>query len=54
LGKLWNINVVSIVRNRPQGMDELIAYMKSFGAEHVYVEEDLRQGLSRISCSQRK
>ena len=49
LAKLWNINVVSIVRNRTQGMNELIAYLKSFGAEHIYVEEDLRQGLSRIS-----
>jgi trans-2-enoyl-CoA reductase len=49
LAKLWNINVVNIVRNRPQGMDELIAYLRSFGAEHIYVEEDLRQGLSRIS-----
>ncbi|CAF2265947.1 unnamed protein product [Rotaria magnacalcarata] len=43
LGKLWNINVVSIVRNREQGMNELVDYLKSLGAEHVYVEEDLRK-----------
>mgnify|MGYP001052900345 CR=1 FL=1 len=42
LGKLWNINVVSIVRNREQGMTELVDYLKSLGAEHVYIEEDLR------------
>ena len=44
LGKLWNINVVNIVRNREQGMTELVDYLKSLGAEHVYVEEDLRKG----------
>lgn len=45
LGKLWNINVVNIVRNREQGMQELVDYLKSLGAEHIYVEEDLRKGL---------
>ena len=44
LAKFWNFNVVSIVRNREQGMEELLNYMKSIGAEHVYVEEDLRKG----------
>ncbi|CAF0941418.1 unnamed protein product [Rotaria sordida] len=43
LGKLWNINVVNIVRNREQGMNELVEYLKSIGAEHIYVEEDLRK-----------
>ena len=45
LGKLWNFNVVNIIRNRDQGMNELVAYLKSLGAEHIYVEEDLRKGL---------
>lgn len=53
LGKLWNINVVNIVRNREQGMDELVEYLKSLGAEHIYVEEDLRKGLSRILSKKR-
>ena len=44
LAKVWNINVVNIVRNREQGMAELLEYLKSLGAEHVYVEEDLRKG----------
>lgn len=44
LGKIWNINVVNIVRNREQGMDQLVEYLKSIGAEHIYVEEDLRKG----------
>jgi trans-2-enoyl-CoA reductase len=48
LGKLWNINVVNIIRNRDQGMNELVAYLKSLGAEHIYIEEDLRKGLFRI------
>jgi hypothetical protein len=26
-------------------MNELVAYLKSLGAEHIYVEEDLRKGL---------
>ncbi|CAF0877807.1 unnamed protein product [Adineta steineri] len=43
LGKLWNINVVNIIRNRDQGMNELVAYLKSIGAEHIYIEEDLRK-----------
>lgn len=45
LGKIWNLNVVNIVRNREQGMNELVGYLKSLGAEHIYVEEDLRKGL---------
>jgi trans-2-enoyl-CoA reductase len=45
LGKLWNFNVVNIVRNRTEGMNELLTYLKSLGAEHIYVEEDLRKGL---------
>jgi len=48
LGKLWNINVVNIVRNREQGMTELVEYLKSIGGQHIYVEEDLRKGLIRI------
>lgn len=44
LGKLWNINVVNIIRNREQGMNELVDFLKSIGAEHVYIEEDLRKG----------
>ena len=45
LGKIWNINIVNIVRNREQGMNELIVYLKSVGAKHIYMEEDLRKGL---------
>lgn len=48
LCKLWNINVVSIVRNREQGMAELVDYLRSIGAEHIYVEEDLRKGLFQL------
>ena len=44
LAKIWNINVVNIVRSRTEGMEELLVYLKSLGAEHVYVEEDLRKG----------
>ena len=51
LGKVWNINVVSIVRNREQGMQELLDYMTSIGAEHVYVEEDLRKGFIHTDIS---
>ncbi|CAF2360804.1 unnamed protein product [Rotaria sp. Silwood2] len=47
LGKLWNINVVNIVRNRPEGINELVDYLKSIGAEHIYVEEDLRKEILR-------
>jgi mitochondrial enoyl-[acyl-carrier protein] reductase / trans-2-enoyl-CoA reductase len=45
LGKVWNINVVNIVRQREQGMMDMIDYLKSLGAEHIYVEEDLRKGM---------
>lgn len=45
LGKLWKINVINIIRNRDQGMTELVEYLKSIGAEHIYLEEDLRQGM---------
>jgi trans-2-enoyl-CoA reductase len=48
LGKLWNIHVVNIIRNREQGMAELVEYLKSLGAEHIYIEEDLRKGFFRI------
>ncbi|UJR25874.1 hypothetical protein I4U23_007224 [Adineta vaga] len=47
LGKFWNINVVNIIRNRDQGMNELVEYLKSIGAEHIYVEEDLRKDTLR-------
>jgi hypothetical protein len=29
-------------------MAELVEYLKSLGAEHIYIEEDLRKGLFRI------
>ncbi|CAF0857566.1 unnamed protein product [Adineta ricciae] len=49
LGKLWNINVINIIRNRDQGMKELVEYLKSIGAEHIYLEEDLRKETLRTS-----
>lgn len=41
LCRIWGLNSVSVVRNRPD-LDELIAYLKKLGASEVLTEEQVR------------
>lgn len=41
LCKLWNINCVGVVRDRPE-LPQLIEYLKSLGATEVLTEEQMR------------
>lgn len=41
LCKLWNINCVGVVRNRPE-LPELVDFLKSLGATEVLTEEQIR------------
>ena len=42
LAKLWNINTINVVRDRPD-LDNLRAYLKSLGATYVLTDEEIRK-----------
>jgi mitochondrial enoyl-[acyl-carrier protein] reductase / trans-2-enoyl-CoA reductase len=45
MARSMNLNVVNIVRRRESAaaQNELVAYLRSLGAEHIYTEEELRK-----------